>query len=253
MPFTIAHTAAAAPLWRLTGRRLILSAVVVGSVAPDLEYLVHLDTHRTIGHTLPGLFLLCLPASLAVLAVWHRLVKRPLTALAGSGLLPPVDLRPFPLMPASRFLAVCGSVLAGTLTHLLWDSFTHRDGFITTRVGFLMEAVGRPHVYDLINYASSAVGVTLLLVMWWRATVSPKPPARARTTRRPPPLPAGVRVAGVSAIVAVTVAGGIANGLRTALDGWGPEAILVNGILGAMAASAIVVVAVSAVLHRRLA
>jgi hypothetical protein len=48
---------AARPLWWASKRRLSLSAVVVGSVAPDLEYLAHLDTERTIGHTLGGVFL----------------------------------------------------------------------------------------------------------------------------------------------------------------------------------------------------
>lgn len=246
MPFTIAHTAAAAPLWRLTRRRLMLSAVVVGSVAPDLEYLVHLDTHRTIGHTLPGVFVLCLPVSLVVLAVWHGLVKRPLVSLVGSRWLPPIDLRPFPFAPASRFVAVCGSILAGTLTHLLWDSFTHRDGFITTRVDLLMEAVGRPHVYDLLNYASSALGVALLLVAWWRAMAPCRAPA-------PPParMPTKIRAAGLTAIAVVSLAGGAANAIATAMGGWGMEATLQNGILGTMAAATVVIVAVSAVLHRR--
>lgn len=70
MPFTMAHVVLARPLWRAVGRQLPLSGIVVGSVAPDLEYLAHLDTKRTIGDLLHGVFLLDLLLALVLLALW---------------------------------------------------------------------------------------------------------------------------------------------------------------------------------------
>ena len=146
MPFTVAHVVLARPLWRVVGTRLPLSGIVVGSVAPDLEYLAHLDSERTIGHLLHGVFLLDLPLALALLALWHGLIKETVAGLVSSRLRPPIDVSPFPFWPAARIGLIVGSILTGVAGHLLWDGFTHRDGFITTRVAFLQEAIGRPHV-----------------------------------------------------------------------------------------------------------
>ncbi len=100
MPFTLAHPAAAWPVRALSGDRLVTSALVVGSMSPDFEYLVHLSTRRTIGHDLVGVLVLCLPASLLVLLVVHHLVQQPVLQLAHPawGRLAGAADRPFPLI-----------------------------------------------------------------------------------------------------------------------------------------------------------
>jgi hypothetical protein len=246
MPFTVAHVVLARPLWRAVGRQLPLSGIVVGSVAPDLEYLAHLDTERTIGHLLYGVFLLDLPLALVLLALWHGLIKESLAALVSPRLRPPVDTSPFAFGPAARFGQVVASILIGVAGHLLWDGFTHRDGFITTRVAFLQEAIGRPHVYDLFNYASTVVGTVLLGWWWWRAVAARSAePAVAEPARL---TPRSRRIALVT-LVALSGAGGIANGVRLRLDGWGIETTVIGAVLGAMAAGLVTVVLVSAVLR----
>jgi hypothetical protein len=245
MPFTVAHVVAARPLWAACGRRLPLSAVVVGSVAPDLEYLWHLDTERTIGHTLGGVFLLDLPLALLLLGLWHGLVKGPVAALFSPRLRPAIDLTPFPFRPFGRLGIVVAAVFLGIAGHLLWDGFTHRDGFITTRVWFLEEAIGRPHVYDLFNYASTVLGMVLLGWWWWRAV------ADAETGSAAGRLPARVRDRAVGTLLVVAAAGGIANGLRLRLDGWGIETTVIGAVLGAMAAGLLALTAVAAALRWR--
>ena len=247
MPFTLAHVVAAGPLWRASGRRLLLSGVVVGSLAPDLEYLAHLDTERTIGHQLHGVFLLDLPLALLLLALWHGLLKGAVAVLISRRLRPPIDRSPFPFWPLSRLGLVVASILTGIAGHLLWDGFTHRGGFITTRVWLLEEAIGRPHVYDLLNYASTAVGLLLLGWWWWRAVVAPRP---AAATDEPVPLPGRVRTVALPVLVGLTAAGGIANGARLRLDGWGIETTVVGAVLGAMAAGLVTVTGLSVVLRR---
>jgi hypothetical protein len=242
MPFTLAHTAAARPLWRVTGCRWPLSAIVVGSVAPDLEYLWHLDTERTVGHTPGGVLLLDLPLALLLLAAWHGLHKAAVAALFSPRLRPPIDLTPFPYRPLGRFGVVVASVLLGIAGHLLWDGFTHRDGFITTRVWFLEEAIGRPHVYDLFNYASTVLGTVLLGWWWWRSVPN---------SDAIPLLPAGRRTPSVAFLVAVTAAGGIANGVRLRLDGWGIETTVIGAVLGGLAAALVAVTVVAAALRLR--
>jgi hypothetical protein len=254
MPFTLAHGVAARPLWHGSGRRLPLSGIVVGSFAPDLEYLAHLDTERTIGHTLGGVFLLDLPLALALLALWHGLIKQPVAALFTARIRPPIVGTPFPFRPVGRFGLVGASVLVGIAGHLLWDGFTHRDGFITTRVWLLEEAIGRPHVYDLFNYASTTLGLVLLGWWWWRAVAD----GEANTDRRRDAAPdiaqpwsARVRAASVAVLLVCTATGGIANGVRLRLDGWGMETTVIGAVLGAMAAGLLTVIVVSAALRWR--
>lgn len=247
MPFTVAHVVAARPLWRAGGRKLPLSGIVIGSVAPDLEYLAHLDTERTISHQLVGVFVLDLPLALVLLALWHGLFKRPVAALVSPRLRPPIDRSPFPFRPAGRLALVVASILVGIAGHLVWDAFTHRDGFVTTRVWLLEEAIGRPHVYDLLNYASTAAGLVLLGWWWWRAVAD-----RSRADAAPvDPLPARERTMALAVLLTVAAAGGVANGARLRLDGWGIETTVVGAVLGAMAAGLLALTAVSAALRAR--
>ena len=244
MPFTLAHGVAARPLWHGSGRCLPLSGIVVGSFAPDLEYLAHLDTERTIGHTLGGVFLLDLPLAVVLLVLWHGLIKQPVAALFSPRLRPPIDQAPFPFRPVGRSGLVVASVLVGIAGHFLWDGFTHRDGFLTTRIWLLEEAIGRPHVYDLLNYASTALGLALLGWWWWRAVPGDRHGAPQSFSPR-------ARTLSVASLLVFTAVGGIANGVRLRQDGWGMETTVVGAVLGAMAAGLFTVTLVSAALRWR--
>jgi hypothetical protein len=81
MPFTLAHPAAAVPLARSSTERFALSALVVGSMAPDFEYPLRWRAEGHLGHTFPGLIVFCLPLGLVALALFHGLVKRPVVLL----------------------------------------------------------------------------------------------------------------------------------------------------------------------------
>ncbi len=125
MPFTPAHAAAAAPLYLLSGRRLSVAALIVGTLSPDFEYFIHQEASRPWrGHSLPGLIYFCLPTGLLVLAIF-RWVQPGLAAL---------------LPPKAGWVAIPSSsgprptvfaLLLGALSHVAWDAFTHRDGWAT--------------------------------------------------------------------------------------------------------------------------
>lgn len=251
MPFTLAHAAAGLPLWRLTGRRLVFSALVVGSMAPDFEYLVYLRTTRTIGHTLPGLVLMCLPSSLLVLAVWHGLVKRPLAALVPGrrGQLMAAASQPFPWAPLDRLVTICCSVLLGAWSHLTWDAFTHRGGMIVQHVDVLTHrvGVGHLHVYNVAQYGSGIFGMALL-AGWYRRWAR----AAGRQPVRPPALPvlpARLRWTALAAAAFAIAGGGMAGVARALSMGGGPRRVLVQGVLGTMAAAALAAVALAVVLE----
>ncbi|KUG08775.1 hypothetical protein ASU33_11625 [Solirubrum puertoriconensis] len=153
--------------------RLPLSALAVGSLSPDLIYFMELKATGNIGHTLPGLFSFCLPAGMVVLWLWHRLAKP-----AAVALLPPwvrertlfVAHEPFCFGPGLRMLQVAVAILLGAVTHIVWDAFTHVDGWVAERIPFFQRVVpfpgfGTMPVYKLGQLASTALGAILLA--WW--------------------------------------------------------------------------------------
>jgi len=169
VPLTFAHPAAAVPLRRVLGRAGVLSALVVGSVVPDLPYFVPLPVSRASTHSLPGLLWFCLPVGAASYVVFHRALKQPLCALlpaAWQERLWPLVYGPTP-MPAVPWWAVALSILTGALTHLGWDFFTH--GTPLPILGVLLFTVsGYPmYVHRALFHASTLIGVAL--ITWWSA------------------------------------------------------------------------------------
>src|SRR5690349_13706987 len=152
MPFTPAHVAAVLPLLgRRRPRWVVPSALVIGSMVPDVLYFVPIRSDRDFSHSLTGLVTLDLLLGLVFVAVW-RLVAAPVVRD-----LSPRSLRlrtPLPQSLASREVvwAVPGVVLGG-FTHLVWDSFTHANGWMVLRMPFLSADVGVP-VFTLAQYAS---------------------------------------------------------------------------------------------------
>ncbi|MGH8991239.1 MAG: DUF4184 family protein [Acidimicrobiia bacterium] len=233
MPFTVSHAAAAAPLWRLSRQRLVLSALIVGAVAPDLEYLVHLSTRRTIGHTLPGLFVLCLPLGLVGLFAWHRLVA-PAWAPMLTGSRPPR----FAFGPLARLGVLALSVLAGSLSHLAWDAFTHESGLVVSHVALLQSTLPGTgvHVYSLLQHASSGAGAVFLALWAHRGVGSARPAA-----------PAELLVPSV-AVGCASAGGAIANGFASWVTGGALHQVLAAAAVGAMTAGTLAVLVASAAL-----
>jgi len=214
VPFTLSHVAAALPMRR---SRLILSAVIVGAMAPDLEYFVRLAPGGGWGHTIAGAFGLSLPLGLAVLWLFHRFAKAPILALLPVSLQCRVGsaaLRPFPFHGLRRFLWIVLSLLAGIATHLAWDSFTHRRTWLYLHWNLLREHVPLPllhrmHVYTFLQLISSIAGLAIVLywiVDWYRNT----PPSRRplRTIISP-----AQKTLIVTLMIAISVAGGVLRGL----------------------------------------
>src|SRR4051812_45256762 len=112
MPFTLAHPAAVIPLAR---KRLVLSALVAGSKAPDFGKIFTLSPKNGFGHTWAGIFWFCIPTGLLALVLYHGLLKRPLLSLLPLShqqrLFPWLDR--FSFRPAGQFLWIVLSMVIG--------------------------------------------------------------------------------------------------------------------------------------------
>lgn len=177
MPYPFAHPVAVLPLVRPMGRFAVASALVIGSVLPDMWYFVPLAS-RADSHSAAGLFWLCLPAGFAAYVMFHLLLKHPLIALLPQAVSRRLGSFTSPGLPAVPWHAVILSLLVGALTHILWDGLTHSNDHAV-------------HGHNWLQHANTALGTAILA--WWiwrklrRAPVAAAPAelsalARACTT-----------------------------------------------------------------------
>jgi Domain of unknown function (DUF4184) len=211
MPFTFAHPAAAVPLARPLGRFGVMSALVIGSMTPDIAFLLPIGVSRAESHSLAGLFWCNLPLGWACYVIYHLLMKRPLIHLLPAMAF--ARLEPFATNDWEHsnrsLLPVLVSVLAGAITHLIWDSFTHRGSWAVENFAWLQLHLFTGggfwiYLYVALQWVSSVVGLGLL-ARWavrWVQTTPPPPQAVDAARRWRWPL--------FAALAALTVASGAA-------------------------------------------
>lgn len=172
MPWTFAHPAAVLPLRRISPLRLNLAALIIGSLTPDFGYYINRFALASFAHTLPGSFLVCLPTGLFLLMVYY-LSRKPVWFVLPQphrGALQPFIAAPPPRRAAGLARAAL-SVLIGSWTHILWDSFTHRNGWAVRQWEFLDELVIRIFsaefpAYFLLQHLSTVIGLASLILAY---------------------------------------------------------------------------------------
>ncbi|MBL1106182.1 DUF4184 family protein [Streptomyces sp. 5-8] len=177
MPFTLSHAAAVLPAIRRDGSgrgRLVPAVLVAGSFAPDMPY--YSDgvlrggmEFGSVTHAFAGVATVDVLIAWALAGLW-LLVREPLLALlprARQG-------RPAALLrcgaPRARVGAASvawwyGSAVAGALTHVVWDAFTHHDRWGTRLVPVIGRArpAGVP-LFTWLQYGSSVAAAVLIAV-----------------------------------------------------------------------------------------
>ena len=172
MPFTLAHPAAVVPLSRALPRRLVLSALITGSMIPDLAYVFPSNGILPRPHTTFSVFAWGMPVGLFALWFFHAAMKRPLVQLFPESLrerLVPYCGR-FVFFPASRFTWVLFSLFVGISSHLVWDSMTKLRGWTVEHISFFREPMltvaGHPTAtFFFFKHFSTALG--LILLAYW--------------------------------------------------------------------------------------
>ena len=169
MPFTISHAAAALPVKALN-KRLPLSALMVGSMAPDFAFFLPwgIDRHDT--HSLAGLFTFCLPAGLIAWLYYVLILERPTL-----GFLPDAwrtRVQSTGALGAHALLIAGIAVLLGAATHLAWDAFTHAAplGNVIPALHDDLSASDGIYlpVYFVLQVVSSVFGLVVLATWAWR-------------------------------------------------------------------------------------
>lgn len=195
MPFTISHAAVVLPFSRLLARWRLLSAVVIGAMVPDFGLFFPWRVHRFETHSGTALLTFCLPVGMVTYWVFQYVVKTPMLEVLPDG--PYARWRPFS-SPADIqglrqwILAACG-VLAGAVTHLVWDAFTHENARGIRLIPWLEDPVvdigtHRLAGVQLLQDVSSLLGLVIVIGLVWyglrRGREAPVPSRPLRPAER---------------------------------------------------------------------
>jgi uncharacterized protein DUF4184 len=200
MPYTLAHPAAVLPLRSASRRHLALAPLAIGATMPDVQYFTQLAAEGRFTHSLPGLLLVCVPVGWIVLLLFDRFGR------AGVEALLPRQWR-LPEAPESRPVFLTSLALfIGSVTHVLWDAFTHDHGWVVRSLPVLRSPVADalPGVpwYSALQHGSTILGMLALAAAVWP------------WFREQPPVAVPQLVIRTSAVLVVLAAAALLNGLR---------------------------------------
>lgn len=228
MAFTLAHPAVAVPIARLAGDDLDIPALVIGSMAPDIEFVLTGRATSKYGHSAEGLLLFCMPVGLSLYLLYHLVAKRPLVLLLPDRYRDRLIRYAHPpeIGEPARLARAAISVYLGAVTHVAWDAFSHPEGIVVRgwpalRVPLMRIGGMRVAGYKLVQYFSSLAGLVVMARGAERALRSEprvRPPKRFR-------LPRALRRAIVGALGLVTGAMALRAGLRAARGSSGLAAV----------------------------
>jgi len=141
---------------------------MIGSMAPDFGYFFSSAASRQVTHSFLGLFIFALPIGFFVWVFYVRVLEKTTITL-----LPDAWHARFARTGeiTSMLMARASvAILLGAITHILWDSFTHRGTFTTDAVPALLgptPGVSWLPLYHFLHGLSSVVGL-VILALWAR-------------------------------------------------------------------------------------
>ncbi|TCO78046.1 DUF4184 family protein [Marinisporobacter balticus] len=168
MPFTFAHPAIIIP-FKKWEKYFNITALIIGSMAPDFEYFLRFKPMGEIGHTFLGFFYFNLPLCFIIAHVFHFVVKKPFLL----NMPKPIErwfyvvaFEQWRIKDLSALVVFIYSSLIGMVSHVVWDSFTHRGGFFVTKIPLLSKYIPFMHyeipIYKFLQHSSTLIGFAII-------------------------------------------------------------------------------------------
>lgn len=168
MPFTLAHPSVVLPF---KNKYFNLSALILGSMAPDFIYFILFSPSSNLGHTVNGFILLNLPMCFLINFLFFKYIKN--TVIYS---MPSVIYNKYAYITKYEnnlnckldYIKFVYSALVGMLTHILWDAFTHKTGFFVTHLPVLNKSIEIFQtdipVYKLLQHGSTVIGFLIIVI-----------------------------------------------------------------------------------------
>ena len=148
-----------------------MTGLIIGSVAPDFEKFMRMRAYDNYSHTWESIFYFNLPLSILLSFLFHMLVRNTLIDNLPAFLqerLVKYKSFDWPTHFKNYYLIIILSILAGALSHILWDAFTHNDGRFVKWMPFLKDVLYmgsfKMTVYDFLQMLTSFIGAIVIIV-----------------------------------------------------------------------------------------
>ena len=205
-----------------------MSALVAGSMAPDLPLFTLGRSWYGITHSWTGAVTVDPAIALVTLGIWFFWVRDAVVDLSPSYVR--CRLAPRARLTARQWLAAPVAAALGSLTHVTWDAFTHSGRWGVELVPWLQDQHGRLAGYSWAQYASSVLGMlvvaaALLVALHHQPVVRERVPGRMHA----------------SAALLVVAAPAVVLGARAVLHyrGMGRQVMAFHGVVEGLAGAAI--------------
>lgn len=167
MPFTFAHPAIVLPIKKKWSNYFNLTALVLGSMAPDFEYFIKLRIENKIGHYLIGFVTFNLPLVIIFSLIFHCVIKNTLIvhlpAKVNSLIKQEEKQNLYHKSEWIKWILIfISSAIIGMFSHTLWDSFTHESGYFVLMFPVLKSKIYIIPVYKFLQHGGTIMGFCVI-------------------------------------------------------------------------------------------
>lgn len=178
MPFTFSHPALVLPLLRF--KWLSMTGLVVGSLSPDFEYFfIQMQMKGYYSHTVEGALIMDLLMAIIFAILFHQLAKRPLVTHLPAYFQKRLEIFyqfDFVDYLKKNWFIFLVSTIIGIYSHILWDDFTHADGYFVTNFNALQYEIYLSdftiYIYKILQHSSTIIGGLIILLYFHRSPSS---------------------------------------------------------------------------------
>lgn len=181
MAFPLSHPAVVLPLTLLPKRYFSATGLIIGSLVPDFEYLLRMDTKAIYANQWPSLLLFNPLIGILLAFIFHQLIRKSLILN-----LPALLRKRFSRFSDFSWVSYFGkhwgvviiSLFLGIASHLAWDSLdlSHSNGHVFRALyawtsGFVPEGLRIPFI-RIIQHLPSIAGLLLIVLFIWKMPAS---------------------------------------------------------------------------------
>lgn len=179
MPFTFSHPAIVIPITFLPRQWVSVTGLIIGSLTPDFEYFFRMKIESQYSHTIAGLFWFDLPLGILLAFLFHNVVRNTLFLnlpfLLQSRLIDYIKFE-WDKYFIKHWLVIVISTLIGAASHLLWDSFTHENGYFIETSSLLQGQIqlfgNSISKFKILQHSSTIIGAMILTISLYKLPIS---------------------------------------------------------------------------------